>query len=103
MEEARRRIRTCSQLKEKGLFLEHLGLTELPDDLPDSLRQFSCSGNSFHTLPKLPTSLKYLYCSYNKTLTLSNLLVNGLVTKDYNDMLIQMHLKSLSVIYDTKN
>lgn len=67
MGEAKRRIDECIRDKSVHLHLDNLGLTELPNNLPDSLRYLFCYDNKLTKLPdKLPSSLIFLNCCRNE-------------------------------------
>jgi len=80
MEEVQKRIQECLDLtKGTTLSLSDLGLTELPDNLPDTLTYLDCSGNNIKSLPdNLPDTLENLLCLDNKLLKLPNKLPKSL-------------------------
>ena len=79
MEEAQRRIRKCIETKSTSLDLSNLGLTVLPDNLPNSLTHLDCSRNKLTVLPdNLPNSLEHLICYNNKLTVLPDNLPNYL-------------------------
>lgn len=70
---AKKRIQQCIEKKEMYLHLSDIGLTELPDNIPDTITRLDCSYNQLETLPnKLPKALKYLNCSHNRLKSFPN-------------------------------
>jgi len=57
----------------KFLYKSNRGLTELREELPDTLKHLYCYNNRLAELPELPDSLIYLDCSCNKLETLPKL------------------------------
>jgi hypothetical protein len=59
-------------LRADTLDLSRLNLTVYPP-IPNSVKHFTCSGNSHAALPDLPASLKYLDCQVNQLTTIPEL------------------------------
>ena len=62
MDEAIRRINECIKNGSNKVDLSHMNLVELPK-LPNSLKELYCGYNKLTKLPKLPSSLQKLLIS----------------------------------------
>ena len=95
MEEAERMIESCIKNKVSILDLSYLGLTELPENLPNSLQRLYCSDNSLTELPvNLPNLLQTLDCSNNSLTELPLILFNKTVYCNNKSILFQRRAKN---------
>ncbi|AYV77414.1 MAG: hypothetical protein Dasosvirus2_10 [Dasosvirus sp.] len=83
MEEVQKIIQECLEHTDgTSISLWGLGLTELPDNLPDTLTFLDCSHNQIQSLDNLPDTLEILKCSDNKLLKLPDKLPKSLFLLD---------------------
>ena len=80
MDIAQHRIKECIENKDTGLDLSHLKLTELPNNLPESLTHLFCNHNNLTELPNnLHGSITDIWCRNNNLSRLPDNLPDSLI------------------------